>query len=97
MIHPVEYRVVVRLDPVAEKVGSIFIPDESRERDQMAMTEATLVSASAMAFEDWKGTIPQPGDRVLIAKYAGTEPKAGDVGKSLLRICNDKDIVAVLR
>ncbi len=105
-IQPIEYKVLVRLDPVMpdKKIGSIFIPDEHIERQQMAGTEATLLSVGALAFTEtlpdgsWRRwpDAPRPGDRVLMDKYSGNPPKAGDI-ENLVRICNDQDVLAVLR
>lgn len=95
-IRPTEYRCLIRLDPVESKtIGGIILPDESRDRNQMAQTEATLVAKGGNAFEDWGDPIPKEGDRVLVAKYAGDRPKTGDLG-DLHRLCNDKDITAIL-
>ena len=95
-IHPVEYKVLIMLEPVKEKTdGGIIKTQEGQEREQAAGTHALLVEAGGNAFEDWKGTIPKPGDLVLLNKYAGSPPKAGDF-RNLYRICNDKDICAVL-
>lgn len=96
-IQPTEFRVLIRLDPVEEKTqGGVIIPEVRQDRDQMAETEATLIAVGGRAFEDFGSPIPQVGDRVLVRKYAGETPKAGDP-TDLYRICNDKDIVAVLR
>ena len=93
---PVEYKVLICLDKLEERtVGGIIIPDERRDRDQMAQTEATLVAVGGNAFEDWKGTIPKAGDRVLVAKYAGERPDKDE--SNPYRLCNDKDICAILR
>lgn len=95
-IQPVEYKVLVRLDPVEERTASgLFLARETLDRKQMAETTATLVAVGGMAFADWTGPIPQPGDRVLISKYAGQPPKAGEV-ENLYRICTDKDVCAIL-
>lgn len=95
-LHPVEYKVLVRLDPVEERTaGGIFIPDDRQDRDQMAQTYATLIEVGGNAFEGWEDRVPKPGDRILIDKYAGTTPKAGDF-TDLYRVCNDKDIVAII-
>lgn len=94
-IIPVEYKVLIRLDVLQEKTaGGIILPDERRERDQMAQTEATLEAVGGNAFEDWGEPKPKPGDRVLVTKYAGEAPKQGEDG---LRLCMDKDICAILR
>lgn len=95
-IIPLEYRVLVYLEQ-AETVtaGGIVIPETVREREAAAATKATLLAAGGNAFEDWKDARrPCPGDNVLVSKYAGQLYKGLD-GKEY-RICNDKDIAALL-
>lgn len=93
-ISPREFRVLVKPDKVEEKTaGGIIIPDQVNERNQMAECRGLLVDAGGDAFDEWKDP-PKPGQRVLIAKYAGIMTKGND-GEEY-RICNDKDICAVL-
>lgn len=93
-INPLDLRVLVKPDPVDDKIGSIIIPDAERERRQMAECRALLVAVGENAFTEVAGKKPQPGDRVLLAKYAGIVTK-GDDGEEY-RLCNDADICAVL-
>jgi co-chaperonin GroES (HSP10) len=93
-INPLDLRVLVKPDAVADKIGSIFIPDQERERRGMAECRATLVAVGQNAFSEIVGPRPEPGQRVLIAKYAGIVTK-GDDGEEY-RLCNDADICAVL-
>lgn len=101
-IVPIEYKCVVLPKEVTEKIGSIYIPDTTKERDQFAQMEGVLVAVSPLAFTyadqaEWErgnGAPPSPGDRVLFAKYSGAAVKGKD-GKEY-RIVNDKDICAVL-
>ena len=95
-IHPTEFRCLIRLDPTDDKTeGGVYIPEARQDRNQMAETEATLIEVGGRAFEDFGEPRPVVGDRVLVTKYAGETPKAGDF-TDLYRICNDKEIVAVL-
>lgn len=99
-IEPVEYRCVVRLDTLKDddgdqkSAGGIIIPQERTDRDQMAYTKATLLGHGGNAFSDWKGRIPQVGDRVMVAKYAGITREADPT--DLIRLVTDKEILAVL-
>jgi len=99
-IHPTEYRVLIKPKEVGDKIGSIIIPDESKDRNQFAQMEGTLVAVSPLAFtyaneSEWNGSPkPKPGDRVMFAKYAGAVVKGRDGAD--YRIVNDKDITAVL-
>ncbi len=92
---PVEFRCVIRLDPAEEKtIGGIIIPDDRKDRSQMAATRATLLACGGNAFQDWKGLIPAPGDRIEVSKYAGVTREADPT--DLVRIIQDKEILAVL-
>ena len=94
-IEPVDYCCVVRLDPAEEKtIGGIIIPDDRKDRSQMAATRATLLACGGNAFWDWKGRIPAPGDRVEVSKYAGVTREADPT--DLVRIIKDKEILGVL-
>ncbi len=94
-IEPVEFKCVVRLDPVEEKtVGGIIIPDERRDRGQMAATDATLLAVGGNAFQDWDGLKPVPGNRIMITKYSGITREADPT--DLVRVIHDKEILAVL-
>lgn len=94
---PVEFNCIVQVDKVQEKTkGGIFIPDQKRDEDKLAAVEATLVAVSPLAFtyEEWPEDArkPMPGDRVLLAKYAGSS--IGSL-ESDFRVIKDKDILAV--
>lgn len=99
-IHPIEYKVLIRATDVGDKIGNVFIPQESQERKQFAQMEGKLIAASPKAFsyEDWgddRDALPKPGDRVLFAKYAGANVRGKDGVE--YRLVNDKDIAALLR
>lgn len=101
-IRAVEYKCLVKPYEIHEtdeqiksaKDAGIIIPDKEEDREQMAQVIALLVSCGGNAFEDWKGRIPRPGDRVMMAKYAGVATDGVDGRK--YRIVHDKDIAAVL-
>lgn len=99
-IVPVEYKVLVKLDPVKEKERVIVIPDNIRDRelarDQSAQTTGTLESVGGMAFSDWKGRSPHVGERVITARYSGLILLDKEGKDTLLRLCNDKDIAAII-
>lgn len=94
-IEPVDYKCVIRLFPAEEKtIGGIIIPDDRKDRDQMAATRATLLACGGNAFKDWDGRKPVPGDRVEVSKYAGVTREADPT--DLVRIIQDKEILGVL-
>lgn len=100
-VWPVEYKVLVKpddirdTDPVyrrAREAGLDLIETVS-DREQMSQVKGALVAVGSNAFEDW-GYKPKVGARVMIGKYVGLMVK-GDDGREY-RLCNDKDIAAVL-
>ncbi len=92
-IEPVEFKCVVRLDPI-EEVTSGGIIKVHVDREQMAHTQATLLAVGGNAFEDWNGRTPKPGDRIMITKYSGITREADPT--DLIRVIHDKEILAVL-
>jgi co-chaperonin GroES (HSP10) len=95
---PVEYNVAVRLKPVAEVTkGGLHIPASVQEMDKHKATRAVIAHVSPLAFnydDRWpEGTVPKVGDAVLLAQWAGTWHKDGDVE---YRFVKDKDVLAVL-
>lgn len=95
-IRPIEYRVLVRLDPIEEKSkGGIIIPTDTRDMKKESQERATVIAAGRLAFDGWHDEdIPEPGDRVLIARYEGRTFKGADGLE--YRAINDKDIIAFL-
>lgn len=95
---PMEFNIVVELDPVEEVTkGGIILPGDKVERDKLAFEEGRLVAVSPFAFSyaEWpEGTDkPQLGQRVLIERYAGLLREKD--GKNY-RIVKDKNLVAVI-
>jgi chaperonin GroES len=99
-IEPLDVRVLVRPDPVEEvsKGGIIFAPT-TVEQEKFATVKATLVAVGANAFAEASANpcfdAPQPGNRVMIAKYGGVNVKGADGDE--YRIMNDVDVVALLK
>lgn len=94
-IVPVEYKVLVKIDSVEEKTQSgIILTKKTTEREELAQVKGVLLDYGGSAFTDWKGKTPTPGDRVMVAKYAGSVVEGCD-GEEY-RLCNDKDIAAIL-
>jgi co-chaperonin GroES (HSP10) len=97
-IAPVEYNIVVRMDPVEEKTaGGIILPGTKTDRDKLAADEGTIVAASPLAFSyaDWPegSRIPQVGDRILMAQFDGRIWERGGV---TYRLIKDKSVIAVV-
>jgi co-chaperonin GroES (HSP10) len=101
-IQPTEYSVLIDPLQVEEKIGSIYIPDQSKDREKFAQTKGRIVARSPLAFsyaepEDWDkydAKKPDAGDLVLYAKYAGVTVKGKD-GREY-QLIKDKDICALI-
>lgn len=98
-IEPLDLRVLVKPDPAEEVTkGGIILAQSIVEKDKFATVKATLVAVGVNAFAEARNNIafesPQPGARVMIAKYGGVNIK-GDDGEEY-RLMNDADVVALL-
>ena len=99
-IEPVQYSVLIMVDDVDDQTsGGIFIPEHALEREQMGHDRGTLIAKSDMAFEEWYGTIPEVGDKIIFKKFAGTIIQHRDDRKVLgkYRLCNDKEVFAIIK
>lgn len=94
-IRPLGDRVVVKPADREEKTkGGIFLPDTaSKERPQ----EGTVLAVGEGRRDDAGKLIPvnvAAGDKVLFAKYSGTEFKVEDVEYLIL---SEKDILGIIQ
>ncbi len=92
-IRPLYDRVLVkRLESEDKTAGGLFIPDTAKEKP----IEARVVAVgSGKILEDGSLRAPEvkAGDRVLFAKYSGSEVKLDGEEHLILR---EEDILAVL-
>jgi chaperonin GroES len=92
-LKPLGDRVVIKPLPRDEMTKSgIYLPDTAKEKPQ----EGTIVAVGPGRQTDEGKVIPMTlkvGDKVLYAKYAGTEYKQDDED---LLICTEKDVLAIL-
>jgi chaperonin GroES len=94
-VRPLADRAVIKPQEREERTkGGIYLPDTaSKERPQ----EGTVMAVGEGRLDDNGKRIPvavKPGDRVLFAKYAGTEIKLDDEDYLILA---EKDILAVIQ
>lgn len=96
---PTEFCVVVEMDPIQEKVGSIFLPGDVQAKDKLSADEGTLlaVSPAAFSYAHWPegARKPEVGDRVIFRRYSGLLREDTARGRTF-RLLNDKDIVAIV-
>lgn len=98
---PVEYKVLVKPDPVEKQTESgIILPDESHEREGWAQVRGTLVAFGEKAFSDWgnqeRSNLRNSNAtvRVCFDKYQGTHIEGADGEEYVLM--NDKNIGALI-
>ena len=92
-VKPLQDRILVkRLDVEEEQVGGIIIPDSAKEKPQEG--EVVAVGPGKVT-DDGKRQAPEvsAGDRILFAKYAGTEVKSD--GEEYL-IMREDDVLAIV-
>ncbi len=92
MVKPLEDRVVVKPSTEEERTkGGIVLPDTAKERPQegevIAVGPGKLLESGERAPMDVK-----PGDKVIFAKYGGTEIKIDGEEYMILR---QSDILAI--
>jgi chaperonin GroES len=75
-----------------QKRGSIIIPDTAREKPQEAEVVATGPGRTLKTGEKIKPEV-KTGDRVLFAKYSGSEVTIGDEKYLIMK---ESDLLAIL-
>src|SRR6266498_6064069 len=94
-IRPLADRVVVKpVEREAQTKGGIFLPDTASKERPM---EGLVLAVGEGRLDDNGKRVPmhvQAGDKVLFAKYGGTEYKVDDVEYLIL---SDKHILALIR
>ena len=100
-IHPIKYCVLIEPIEIEDKsAGGIYLPENVREKHQHAIDRGVITAMSENAFQDttmWNDP-PKVGDTVLFDKYAGSVIHKGQGrDRKIIRICNDTEILAILR
>lgn len=94
-LRPVGRAVLVKPYAVEEKVGSIILPAQVREKDQLAEQRAVVVEIGPTS---WMGE-PTPraevGDKIYFSKWAGYNT-IGPADGEMYRVVNDSDIFMVI-
>jgi chaperonin GroES len=71
-IRPIAARILVRRDPPTEKIGSIIIPENARDK----LTRGTVIAVGPGKVLD-SGRRVEPtlkvGDRIIFGKYSGCD------------------------
>ena len=103
-IEPQWDKVLIRQQKTPEKTsGGIILADESKDRKKFAEITGEVVSLGAGAFRKenlyFGETPPKPGDRVIFAKYAGSNfiDEFADSDEYGYRLVHDTDIIAIIK
>ena len=92
-IKPLGDRVVLKvIDDVQQTQGGIFIPDSTKEKPQKGEVVA-VGPGKTMDSGEREPLDVKVGDKVLYAKYAGTDVKMDGVEYKILSV---KDVLAVI-
>lgn len=92
-IKPLGDRVVLKvIDDVQQTQGGIFIPDSAKEKPQKGEVVAVGLGDTTDAGER-KPMDVKVGDKVLYAKYSGTDIKMDGVEYKILSV---KDVLAII-
>lgn len=94
-LRPLGRAVLVELYEPERKRGMIHIPEIVKERTTMVEQRAIVVESGPAAWQDEATPRAQPGDKVLVTKYAGYLAKGPKDGK-LYRIVNENDVFCAI-
>lgn len=98
-LRPVEFKVLIKPDPVEERTeGGIIMPEQTKDMQQMAQVKGTLVAYGGAAFgkpfTDDERVLLVPGARVYYDKYAGTTLIGADGADYI--ITQDKNVASLV-
>lgn len=101
MLVPLLHRIIVKpvdvsdADETIRRAKAIGIEVKLDKREQAAVEVGIVVSIGDTAFKEFGAeVIPEVGDKIYFAKYAGKQVKDGE--ESLLAL-NDEDLVAIIK
>lgn len=100
-IQPLDDKILVLMDDHAERTkGGIIVTDETKARQSMASETGVVVALGEAAFvysddgqRHWTTARPQPGDRVVVERYAGRTVQGQDGVE--YRLCSQRAIGGV--
>lgn len=92
-LRPLKDRIVVKvIDETEQTTGGIFIPDSAREKPQKG--EVVAVGPGEHGKDGNRQEMEvKVGDKVLFAKYGGTDVK---IDGEELKILSERDILAII-
>jgi co-chaperonin GroES (HSP10) len=98
MVVPAGHRVLVRIEKAEEVTsGGIIVPKSIADRNTEAGIFGEVLAVGDTAWKDFGGrSWACVGDRVAVSKYSGFNIEDPDTNE-VLRLCNDEDILAVIK
>ena len=96
-IVPTGGHLLVLPEKVEEKTkGGIYLPETSREKEQLAATIGLLVAVGPSAWKDLDDGTPwaNVGDKISYSRYAGVSMTGQD--EEVYVLINDNDVLAKL-
>lgn len=95
-VKPIGFSVVVKPDEVEEvSAGGIILNPNDREK--LVIVEGTVLAIAEGAWSDKpEGSYPKEGDKVVFAKYAGSEIIIDKTTDEKARLMIDEDIKAII-
>lgn len=95
-IMPRGFNVLVVVEPVEEKIGSVYIPDSARQKEELIQVRGRIIDMSPAAFDfaEFGEAKPKIGDAIQFAKLGGVQTKGAD--GLAYRLMTDKDVAAVI-
>lgn len=92
-LQPLDDRVVLEVvDETQQTSGGIYIPDTAREKPQ----QGVILAVGPGKLKDDGSRVPMGvsvGDKVLFAKYGGTDVKFGE---QEVKILSERDILGII-
>ena len=97
-IHPTEFKVLIKPDKVESQTsGGLYLPDSARDKQQFSVDRGEVIEFGEGFYRDLPGPVPEVGDRVIFNRYAGSLITVVEDNERVdYRLCNDKDICAIL-
>ena len=94
-LKPLGRAVLVEMYEPERKQSMIAIPEMVKDRTDMVNQRAVVIDIGASAWSDEAGPRAQPGDKVLVTKFAGYMAIGPADGKRY-RLVNDRDIFCAI-
>lgn len=104
-IIPQGYFILVEILKAPEKIGTLYVPEERRSREDVASPMAKVLAMGPDCFLNIEGVYPptkygtprcKVGDVVLMQKYSGSKVRLAGQDERDIRLIHDKDVQAIV-